>query len=63
MQKGCGCQCCGSRLVDYMNHIAGFPVYEKSGSEILPLGEDMFEQLMEELKAAKVFYLYGIFYH
>ena len=45
----------GSRLVDYMNHIAGFPVYENSAAKFFPLGEDMFEQLMEELKAAKHF--------
>ena len=45
----------GSRLVDYMNHIAGFPVYENSAAKFFPLGEDMFEQLMEELKAAKYF--------
>ena len=45
----------GSRLVDYMNHIAGFPVYENTAAKFFPLGEDMFEQLMEELKAAKHF--------
>lgn len=45
----------GSRLVDYMNHIAGFPVYENSAAKFFPLGEDMFEQLMEEIKAAKHF--------
>ena len=44
----------GSRLVD-MNHIAGFPVYENSAAKFFPMGEDMFEQLMEELKAAKHF--------
>ena len=38
-----------------MNHIAGFPVYENSAAKFFPLGEDMFEQLMEELKAAKHF--------
>lgn len=37
-EAAAGSQCAWSRLVDYMNHIAGFPVYEKYSSEILPSG-------------------------
>ena len=52
----------GSRLVDYMNHIAGFPVYENSAAKFSP-GEDMFEQLMEEQKQQKHFIFMEYFYH
>ncbi len=43
------------RLVDYMNKYAGFPVYENTAVEHFPLGEDKFEALKRELRAARQF--------
>lgn len=43
------------RLVDYMNHFAGYPAYENTCVRYFPLGEDKFEMLMEELKKAEHF--------
>ena len=42
-------------LVDYLGRTAGFPVYKNTYAEYFPLGEDMFERLMEELKGAQKF--------
>lgn len=43
------------RLADYMNKYAGFPVYENTRVEHFPLGEDKFEALKQELRAARQF--------
>ncbi len=43
------------RLADYMNHFAGYPVYENTRAEFYPQGEDKFEALLRELRAAKRF--------
>lgn len=44
-----------SHLADYMNRIAGYPVYENTWATYFPLGEDKFQSLMEELKKARHF--------
>lgn len=44
-----------SRLVDYMNHSAGYPAYENTFVQYFPLGEDKFEALKKELRSAKKF--------
>ena len=43
------------RLAGYMNRWAGFPVYENTSVCHFPLGEDKFEALKRELRAAKEF--------
>ena len=42
-------------LADYLERMAGAPVYKNTDIEYFPLGEDMFVRLMKELKAAKHF--------
>ena len=42
-------------LADYLERMAGAPVYKNTDIEYFPLGEDMFVRLIEELKAAKHF--------
>ena len=42
-------------LADYLERMAGAPVYKNTDIEYFPLGEDMFVRLMEELKVAKHF--------
>lgn len=42
-------------LADYLGKMAGAPVYKNTEAAYFPLGEDMFEQLMTELKSAKRF--------
>lgn len=43
------------RLAEYMNRWAGFPVYAGTSVRYFPLGEDKFEALKVELRAAKEF--------
>lgn len=45
----------GAHLVDYMNRIAGFPVYKNTYAEYFPSGEEKYEALLRELKQAKQF--------
>lgn len=45
----------GSHLVDYMNRRAGYPAYENTYVRYFPLGEDKFEALKTELRAAEKF--------
>ncbi len=40
-------------LAEYMNHYGKFPIYDQSGAEYFPLGDDMYPRLLEELKQAK----------
>lgn len=42
-----------SQLARYMTRYGGYPIYDGSGAEYFPLGDDMFPRLKEELKAAK----------
>ena len=44
-----------SHLIDYMKDHAGYPAYGNTHVEYFPLGEDKFEALMRELKAARHF--------
>ena len=44
-----------SHLIDYMKDYAGYPVYENTSVEYFPLGEDKFEALKRELRAARHF--------
>ena len=44
-----------SHLIDYMKDHAGYPAYANTHVEYFPLGEDKFEALMRELKAARHF--------
>lgn len=45
----------GSHLADYMNNMAGYPIYENTYVEYFPLGEDKFEALKRELRSARKF--------
>lgn len=42
-------------LARYMNHFGGFPVYEHTNAKYFPLGDDMFVEMMEQLKKAEHF--------
>ena len=44
-----------SHLINYMKDHAGYPAYGNTHVEYFPLGEDKFEALMRELKAARHF--------
>lgn len=44
-----------SHLIDYMKDYAGYLVYENTSVEYFPLGEDKFEALKRELRAARHF--------
>lgn len=44
-----------SHLVDYLNHMAGYPVYKGTCARYFPLGEDKFQALLQELKQAEHF--------
>lgn len=41
------------RQIDYLQDFNNFPVYDHTSAKYFPLGEDMFESLVEELKKAK----------
>lgn len=42
-----------AHLAYYMSNHGGYPMYEYTGAEYFPLGDDMFPRLLEELKQAK----------
>ncbi len=44
-----------SNLVSYMNHYAGYPVYDNSYVQYFASGQEKFEQLKKELEQAKKF--------
>lgn len=45
----------GGNLARYMNQYGPFPVYERTAGSYFPLGEDLIEALVRELRAAKTF--------
>ena len=42
-----------AHLAYYMSNHGGYPMYEHTGAEYFPLGDDMFPRLLEEIKQAK----------
>lgn len=41
------------RYVTYMNRISGYPIYQHTKTKYYPLGDDMFPDLIEDLRHAK----------
>ncbi len=44
-----------TRLANYMNQRGGYPIYQNTEVTYFPLGEDKFEEMKKQLKAAKKF--------
>lgn len=44
-----------NRLANYMNQRGGYPIYQNTEVTYFPLGEDKFEEMKKQLKAAKKF--------
>ena len=42
-----------TRLANYMNQRGGYPIYQNTEVTYFPLGEDKFEEMKKQLKAAK----------
>ncbi len=45
----------GGNLVRYMNRYGKFPAYQETGASYFPLGDDMYETLLQELSKAERF--------
>ncbi|MDO5061767.1 MAG: cardiolipin synthase [Peptostreptococcaceae bacterium] len=44
-----------ARLTRYMNNMSGYPIYKNSKAKYFPIGEEVFEEMIKQLKMAQHF--------
>ncbi|MDO4710816.1 MAG: cardiolipin synthase [Peptostreptococcaceae bacterium] len=44
-----------ARLTRYLNNTSGYPIYKNSNAKYYPIGEEVFEEMVKQLKTAKHF--------